>query len=263
MRNLLLKCSLILSLFILIIACKKETKVETQPNEISAEVLQKILKLGFSDDNVIMDEGDYIVEGDIRLSTRDLDAAPNYSVLRVGEVEQYHTTNTVDGPREITVSVSSRLPSDFVAAADEAIRRYNAENLSITFRRVSGDANIDLVRAGGNYLASAGFPTSGGDPYGQVKLNAQAMSGQPLNTKATIIAHELGHCIGMRHTDYFDRSISCGGQKVNEGESNVGAIHIPGTPTGSDNGSWMLSCIGSGQNRPFTNNDKTALAYLY
>ena len=82
---------------------------------------------------------------------------------------------------------------------------------------------------------------------------------------ATIIGHEMGHCIGMRHTDYFDRSISCGGSTSNEGASGVGANHIPGTSTGADlsgAGSWMLACTDGG-NRPFTNGDKTALAYLY
>jgi hypothetical protein len=75
----------------------------------------------------------------------------------------------------------------------------------------------------------------------------------------------MGHCIGFRHTDYFNRSISCGGSPVNEGPAEpIGANHIPGTPTGASlsAGSWMLSCTGGG-NRPFNNDDKTALDYLY
>jgi hypothetical protein len=96
-----------------------------------------------------------------------------------------------------------------------------------------------------------------------VILNNSAVSGQPQNTVATILAHEIGHCIGFRHTDYFNRSISCGGSAVNEGSAGVGAINIPGTPTGTSSGSWMLSCIGSGQNRPFNSADVTALNYLY
>jgi hypothetical protein len=77
------------------------------------------------------------------------------------------------------------------------------------------------------------------------------------------MAHEIGHCIGFRHTDYMDRSYSCGGSATNEGASTVGAIQIPGTPSGPDANSFMLACIGSGMNRPFNNNDKTALSYLY
>ena len=61
----------------------------------------------------------------------------------------------------------------------------------------------------------------------------------------------------------MDRSYSCNGSPVNEGDGGVGAILIPGTPSGPDANSWMLACIGNGINRPFNNNDKTALSYLY
>lgn len=264
MRKTLLKGSLILSLpCLLFFSCKKSsTEVSTQ-NEVSQIALDKIFALGFSNKNVTMDEGDYIVEGDIRISESDLNAQPESQFLRIGSEEQYRTFNLVTGgPREITVSISSRI-SQHAEALDEAIDRFNAQNLLLTFRRVSSGADIQVVRAGGNYLASAGFPSSDGDPYGQVKLNPNAVSGQPQATVASILAHEIGHCIGFRHTDYMNRAYSCGGQAVNEGASSVGAVHIPGTPTGPDANSWMLSCIGSGQNRPFNANDRTALNYLY
>jgi hypothetical protein len=84
------------------------------------------------------------------------------------------------------------------------------------------------------------------------------------NYIATIMAHEVGHCIGFRHTDYMSRRYSCG-SGGNEGQSStgVGAVHIPGTPTKGDPNSWMLACIGSKVNRPFNSNDKVALNYLY
>ncbi|WP_262510258.1 zinc-dependent metalloprotease [Sediminitomix flava] len=31
-----------------------------------------------------------------------------------------------------------------------------------------------------------------------------------LGNLTIIIAHEIGHCIGFCHTDYMDRSFSCG-----------------------------------------------------
>ena len=77
------------------------------------------------------------------------------------------------------------------------------------------------------------------------------------------MAHELGHCIGLRHTDYMNRSFSCTGRSVNEGAGDSGAVNIPGTPAVSDNGSWMLACIKANENRPFNDNDKIALRYLY
>jgi hypothetical protein len=246
----------------LAISCNKEAKVES---DVPQDVLDKVYALGFSNKNVIKDEGGYIVEGDIFIPAERLSEAPvDAKFLRIAGVEQYRTFNLVTAlPRVITVSVSSRLPSSIVTATDEAINRYNAENLLITFQRVSSGADISIVKGSGSYLASAGFPTSGGDPYGQIKVNTTQLSGQPLGTVASVIAHEIGHCIGFRHTDYMNRSFSCGGSAVNEGAGTIGAVHIPGTPTGPDSGSWMLSCIGSGQNRPFNNNDKTALTYLY
>ena len=74
----------------------------------------------------------------------------------------------------------------------------------------------------------------------------------------------MGHCVGFRHTDYFDRSISCGGSPSNQGTAGVGANHIPGTPTGAtaSKKSFMLACTDGGD-RPFNADDKTALDYLY
>ena len=264
MRKTLLKRTIVLSsICIIFFSCKKNAQETQAPETISQSSLDKIYRLGFSKNNVTRDEGDYVVEGDIRISEAELNNIPESQFLRVGAEEQYRTYNLVTGlPKTITVSISSRLPSSYVSALDEALARYNALRLLLNFQRVNSGANIALVRGNGNFLASAGFP-SGGQPYGQVKVNSNAIGNQPLGTVASIIAHEIGHCIGFRHTDYMNRQFSCGGQFANEGASTVGAVHIPGTPTGPDPNSWMLSCIGSGQNRPFNSNDRTALNYLY
>jgi hypothetical protein len=246
---------------VLIFSCQKQEKIAQEV--ISEDVLAAIGQQGFATSGVVKDDDGYIVEGDIFLSSSMLASKPGWRTMTIAETEQYHTTNLVSGTRVIKVSIANKLPNSYTAALDEALARYNALNLNLTFQRVSSGADISIVSGNGSYLASAGFPSSGGDPYGQVKVNARAIGNQPQSTVASIIAHELGHCIGFRHTDYMDRSFSCGGAATNEGASNVGAILIPGTPAGPDSGSWMLSCIGQGQNRPFNNNDKTALNYLY
>jgi hypothetical protein len=223
--------------------------------------------LGFSTENVQAVDDGYLVEGDILLHDHDLNGTDDSKLLRIAEVEHYRTNALVTGlPRTIRVAISSSLPSAYGAALDEAIRRYNAEGLSVTFLRVTSSYNILITTApsGAGYLASAGFP-SGGNPYGTVRVNSAYLGSNPgTNYLATILAHEVGHCIGFRHTDYANRSYSCGGSAVNEGASTVGAVHIPGTPTGPNSaGSWMLACVGSGVNRPFTSNDRVALNYLY
>ncbi|THU39801.1 matrixin family metalloprotease [Niastella caeni] len=265
MRNALLKMAIVLAACVMMLFACRKNGAPVQVAAPSEDALEKIHNLGFSNKNVTIDEdGNYVVEGDIVLSKMHLDAVPEMQFLRVGSEEQYRTNNLVTGvPRVIKISIASKLPSSYTAALDEAIARYNAENLSITFQRVSSGADISIVKGNGNFLASAGFPTSTGNPYSQIKVNSNAIGNQPQATVASILAHEIGHCIGFRHTDYMNRAYSCGGQAVNEGASTIGAVHVPGTPTGPDPNSWMLSCIGSGQNRPFNNNDKIALGYLY
>ena len=75
------------------------------------------------------------------------------------------------------------------------------------------------------------------------------------------MTHEIGHCLGLRHTDYFSRA-SCG-QNTNEGSAGVGAIHIPGTPTGIDWNSVMLACFSSNEDGEFGFYDEVALEFLY
>ncbi|MFN7118224.1 MAG: M57 family metalloprotease [Saprospiraceae bacterium] len=251
-------------------ACtNEETAVVDEQKQISAEVLLQIKKLGFSTENVIKEADHYIVEGDIVLHEEDLERTDLHeNFLRIADVEQYRTTNLVKSlPRVITVSVDAKLGSKYVTTTDAAIARYNAEGLQITMRRVAsgGDIKITAAPLNASYLASAGFPSSTGNPYGSVKINNAYLdaNGWGNNSITSIIAHEIGHCIGFRHTDYMDRSFSCGGGYANEGQSNVGAIHIPGTPTDADRNSWMLACIGKNDDRPFNANDKTALKYLY
>jgi len=253
-------------------SCSKKDPVTAADQAISSEVKAKITALGFDPVDAKVSENGYIVEGDIFLTDEDLNKPAEINTLGVANGEQYHTTNLVNGmPRNITVWIKTgnggqNLPVSYGAGLDEAIIRYNAENLLVSFTRVyTSAANIDIVKGNGSYLASAGFP-SGGNPFGSIKVNSGALGNSPgTNYLATILAHEIGHCIGMRHTDYADRSFSCGGGYANEGASTVGAIYIPGTAVGpyDDATSWMLACISSGQNRPFNANDKTALNYLY
>ena len=256
------------------VACKKEASTTTQNEDIPQETLAKIKDLGFATTNVLkVDEG-FLVEGDIVLTPELLNSNPVGKTLRIAEVEQYRTTNLVKGlPRVIKILVSN-LGTAYIQGTDLAISRYNALNGQLTFQRItSGTPDITIVgfnegpRGGYITLGSSGFPTSSGNPYSEVKMNTNqyAYGTNPdVNYVGSVIQHELGHCIGFRHTDYMDRSYSCGGRKVNEERppSGLGAILIPGTPSGPDAESWMLACSNGG-NRTFNSNDVKAMDYLY
>lgn len=258
-KKLLAMASIVVA--IVLVSC--ETTESINKDQVSDDVLAQISAMGFSTNNVIRTGDGYLVEGDIVLHDHDLNAGHDGKVLRIAEVEQYRTFNLVSSPRTITVSVSGRVSTAFSNAVNNAIARYNAENLGLTFTRVSsgGNINIRIVNTG-QYIASAGFP-SNGNPYPTINY-AKKYTTYSDGFMTTVIAHEIGHCIGFRHTDYMNRSYSCG-TGGNEGQetSGVGAVHIPGTPTGPDAASWMLACLSSSTNRPFNSNDKVALDYLY
>jgi len=257
------------------VACQKENvaKTEQQPTAIPQAVLNQISSLGFSTADVQKSGNDYIVEGDIRLTAENLSKGFSGPVLRVANTEQYRTTNLVKNlPRTITVKVASSLGAAFVSGTDLAISRYNALGTSLTFQRITtGTANITISgfnqgpSGGFITLGSSGFPTSSGNPYSSIQMNTNAAaygSNPNVNYVGSVIQHEIGHCIGFRHTDYFNRAYSCGGAASNEGSAGVGAILIPGTPSGGDPNSFMLACSNGG-NRTFNANDIIAMNYLY
>ena len=248
-------------------SCSKKEEAAVAPAVASQDAMAQIKALGFSTQDVKAVDGGYVVEGDMLLTNELLASAPGYSTLRVGDVEQYRTTNLVGNlPRVLTVSISSSFNSYYVSAIDEAIRRYNAANLRVQFRRVSSGAEMPVKYSSnlgtGVLGQSGGFP-SGGNPAPGFTLVPNVINSTNVNYIATIMAHEMGHCIGMRHTDYYNRAYSCGGSASNEGASTVGAVLIPGTPSAAEPNSWMLACVGNGVNRPFTANDLTALNYIY
>lgn len=277
MKRLTRQFALICAVALTLTACKKEA-AQIKADEVPQSDLALISNLGFSTDDVKKVSEGYLVEGDIVLTREQLNASPYSPNLIIAKEEQYRTFNLVSISKHPVIKValnnsSTQHEAAFSAALDEAIRRYNAEGLQITFTRVSTSQSPDVTVVAyyqvSNTLGSAGFPTSTGDPYHEVKMNTYwyntGTDATNVNYIGTIMSHELGHCIGFRHTDYMNRAYSCGGRRSNEGQSNtgVGAVHIPGTPTGGDPNSWMLACVGSNVNRPFNTNDKTALSYLY
>jgi Dual-action HEIGH metallo-peptidase len=273
MRKHFMNAVLLLTLTAVVYSCQKKTETKNE-NEIPADVISQIQKMGFSADGVLKADGGYVVEGDIFLSYESLKTDFTSQSLVVASEEHYRTTNVVTGlPRAITVSIDAGFHPNFYLAIDEAIRRYNAEGLLLSFQRVSSGGNINVgsqfwpVNPDGSITLgqSAGFPSANGNPAPGFKLNSnpQAFGSNPnVGYLASVMTHEIGHAIGFRHTDYMNRAYSCGGRRYNEGSAGVGALWIPGTPTKADANSWMLAC-SNGTDRQFTANDKIALNQVY
>lgn len=240
--------------------CGKSNPGETG-NDIPVSVKERVTALNLSVNGLYRTDGGYVAEQDIFLSDELLNSAAQTTHYLGAHQEHYRTVNLVTGlPRTISIRYTGATAS-ISNAINAAIARYNAQALQIRFQRVTTGGNIVISNVSGvAYNAVSGFP-SGGNPYGAIMVNT-AVSAWPAGSITTLIAHELGHCIGFGHTDVVD-NFSCGG--VSPGPSPITYIHIFGTPTlgSGDPNSWMMRCLSAGIDRPFTVIDRQALNIIY
>jgi hypothetical protein len=234
------------------------------PAAETQEITENLLQAGFPASEIMVAEGQVYVGRDavvsLEASREMLQPDPRAS----GE-EQYRTTNQVSQTLANICVNGAAFTGNFSTALNGAIANYNNQRLTFHMTRTSGsttgcNAVITANIVGGNGGVS-GFPT-GGRPFNAINIGS-GLNSFAVNTIKHVITHELGHTIGFRHSDFFNRTISCG-TGGNEGNGGVGAILIPGTPSGATvGGSVMNSCFRSVETGNFTASDVTALQALY
>jgi hypothetical protein len=253
----------ILALFF--ISCEQTQSVD-QNNQVDENQLIKehLMNNGFSVRSIEFD-GDLVILGkDAAFNRQDL----LNDIKNPVASKQYSTNYIVSQSRvsDLKIFINSKVTSTWKTAVRSAIGDWNSiNNTKLYMREVTSSTSADITFVMGRLtygaIAQATFPFSDGRAGNKITIS-KTNYGLTSSQMRFAMVHEMGHCLGFRHTNWFDRN-SDGNATTNdnEGVSTIGANHIPGTPSGLDPNSVMNAYVASWTD--FSNYDKIAVQYLY
>ena len=266
MKNYNLKNVLIFVLTLsLFQSCSIENELIEESFKISPQdnpVVEKLLKMGYQRNSIVETSDFYLAQGDLMFSKNIKDYQGDHDLHA-----KHASTNNLVSKGNVTSmtvfidpSISTLGEDDWTTAINSAINDWNGVTGSITNFVISNSNNSDIVIKSdnnslpNNVIASAGFPLNN-QPHNTILINLNFLNNLNVSegTKRYNMAHELGHCIGFRHTNW---------DVSGEGSAGVGANLIPGTPDQDPNsvmngGTALFSWNG------FSTFDVIALRFLY
>lgn len=234
-----------------------EESVQETPG-IEEMVAYLVSEYGFSTEDIRITDSSLIVEGDIAF---DIDGFwDKYANKNPATRAHYSYTNLVSSNHRYilvtspAVGQTGEVPTDWLIASVNAISAWNSLNGDIQFTVYKGDPYNGCIAvayidhgAANNVIATADPPHSDGRPGMYVKINPNYYSSLTANQKTWAMIHELGHCIGFRHTD-----------------EGIGTLLYSGDQNTTDPTSVMHEYLLSNPTPPyFTSYDIAAYGLLY
>lgn len=228
-----------------------------------SELAQEVVNMGFRPDMIVEHKDYFLVEGDIVIPKADLqkrldEAAaerPGNPAVRY----QWSTNNLVSQSKMnwITVYIDPAVENNWAAATRQAMQYWNDVGASgVHFVEVYSNPMITVSTAevADNPIAQASWPSAAGDPGTTITIDASYTNWGVYSQRIFVMAHELGHTIGFRHTNW--QGNECGDC------NGLGANQISGTPQ-TDAASVMNGASGGTYWSGFSNNDQIAAGVLY
>lgn len=197
---------LLLSTFIF--SCEKQNQPlnenQSKTENKSQSVYEFIKKLGYQDSEIKNLDDEYLVDGDILFSK---DIQPSLSIFGKGATTSQYGTNFYIGYNvqpNITVRIDASMNS-YINEVSGAIAMWNnVPNCRVKFA-LTDLSNQDILitnsNLGSGVCGAAYFPING-RPGGLIRINVNQIIGNSFTQRQRTIAHELGHTIGFRHTNW-------------------------------------------------------------
>lgn len=233
-KKLFYQLSLLFSTSIILLAScsKNDDNIESDSMQDLISIKEKVARLGFDTTGIIIDEELILVEGDIVLTKSELTRTSPRHASSVNIANGVYPIS-YSRHRNLKYHISSTV-SSWESAIQAAFSQYNTlSNFNLRFTRTTNVSEADLrIESGVDFsdaAAEARFPANG-----QIGVRIGINLSVPnLNEsqRTFLMVHEIGHTIGMRHTDWR-------GSEFEHGNLNgipVGAYTIPGTPNNSSN----------------------------
>lgn len=251
---------------ILLTSCTRDTEIQNfDDNEANNNtenlVFNKLIELGYQSDRIQELDEFFLVQGDIMFSKNIQDYSDYH------EDGRQFSTNDLVSPFEVnsmTVYIDNSIPTigtdNWRLEIAQAVDDWNAISEScIQFTVVDFPLNADIIVRSDNgvlfpnTIAAAGFP-SNGLPYNEILINLDFLNNVDVTTgqKRYNMVHELGHCVGFRHSNWVQRGEPVG----------PGANLIPGTPA-TDPNSVMNGGTANFTWNGFSEFDEVAAENLY